>query len=112
MHIPPPGMVRNSGPHFDQRLNQPVHGPFHFFTPDIKLADHVQEVVSQNSHLEPGLIGLEPLTSGFVPAQGVLAFLAPVFDLCPAIIDLGHLTGWQPGVGHHKTEGKVLCGAT
>lgn len=30
-YAPPPGMVRNSGPHFDQALDQPVHGPFHFF---------------------------------------------------------------------------------
>jgi len=31
LHLPPPGMVRNSGPHFDQALDQPVHGAFHFF---------------------------------------------------------------------------------
>ena len=60
MDIPPPGMVRNSGPDFDQTLDQPVDGAFHFFTPDIELADHMQEVVGQNHHLQPGLVGLEP----------------------------------------------------
>ena len=93
MHIPSPGMVRNSGPHFDQTLDQPVNGPPHFFAPDIELPDHMQEVVGQNPHLQPGLVGLEPLATGFVPAQGVLAFLDPVFDLGPAVIDLDHLTG-------------------
>ena len=104
MDIPPPGMVRNSGPHFDQALDQPVHGPLHFLAPDIELPDHMQEVVGQNPHLQPGLVGLEPLATGLVPAQGVLAFLDPVFHLAPAVIDLDHLTGRQPGVGDHKAD--------
>jgi hypothetical protein len=45
MFIPPPGVVRNSGPHFDQALDQPVHGPLKFFAPYRKLPDHMQEVV-------------------------------------------------------------------
>jgi hypothetical protein len=51
MDIPPPGMIRNSGPYFDQTLDQPLHGPFHFFTPNIEVPDHMQEVVGQNPHL-------------------------------------------------------------
>jgi len=53
MYVPPSGMVRNSGPDFDQTLDQPVDGAFHFFTPDLELADHMQEVVGQNPHFEP-----------------------------------------------------------
>ncbi len=104
MDIPPPGMIRNSGAHFDKALDQPVHGTFHFFTPYIELADHVQEVVGQNPHLETGLVGLEPLATGFVPTQGVLAFFDPVFHIPPAVIDLDHFTGRQPGVGDHKAD--------
>jgi hypothetical protein len=37
MHIPPSGMVRNSGSDLDQPLNQPVDGPLHFFAPEAGL---------------------------------------------------------------------------
>ena len=96
MDIPSSGMVGDSGPHLDKTLDQPVDGSLHFFTPDIELPDHVQEVVGQNPHLQPGLVGLETLATGLVPAQGVLALFDPVFDLCPAIIDLDHFTSMQP----------------
>jgi len=45
MHIPPSGMARNPGPHLDQALEQPVDGPSHFLSPDVELANHMQEVV-------------------------------------------------------------------
>jgi hypothetical protein len=41
MHIPPPGVVRNSGSDFDQALDQPVYGPLNFFAPDLELADYM-----------------------------------------------------------------------
>ena len=104
MHIPPPGMVRNSGAHFDQALDEPINGTLHLFAPDIKLPDHMQEIVGQNPHLQPGLVGLEPLATGFVPPKSVLPFLDPVFDLGPAVIDLDHLPGRKPGVGDHKAN--------
>src|SRR5208282_104896 len=54
-------------------------------------------------HLQPGLVGLKPLATGLVPTQGVLALLDSVFYIPPAVIDLGHLAGRQPGTGDHKT---------
>jgi hypothetical protein len=51
MDIPSPGMIRNPGAHFDKSLDQPLHGPFHFFTLNIELTDHMQKVVGQNPHL-------------------------------------------------------------
>jgi hypothetical protein len=93
MDIPSADVVRDPGLHFDQAFDQPVHGPRNFYAPDIELPDHVQEVVSQNPHLSPGLVGLEPLATGLVPVQGVFALLDPDFDLCTAIIDLGQLAG-------------------
>jgi hypothetical protein len=104
MDIPPPGVVRNPGPYLYQTLDQPVHGPFHFFAPDIELPDHVQEVVGQNSHLQPGLVGFKALAAGLVPAQGVFAFFDPVFHIPPAVLDLGHLAAREPGVGDHKAD--------
>ena len=97
-------MVRYSGSHFDQALDQPIDGPFHLFTPNIELPDHVQEVVCQKPHRQPGLVGLEPLATGFVPTQGVFAFLDPVLYLGPAVIDLGHFGGREPGAGDHKAD--------
>ena len=59
MDIPSPGMIRNPGPYFDQTFDQPINGPSYFLTPDIELPDHMQKVVSQKLHLQPGLIGLK-----------------------------------------------------
>ena len=57
---------------------------------DIELAEQVQEIVRQKPHLQPGLVGLKAMATRFVPAQGVLALLDPVFYLCPAIVDLDY----------------------
>jgi len=104
MDIPPPGMIRNSGPCFDQTLDQPINGPPHLLSLNVKLPDHMQEVAGQNPHLQAGLVGLEPLATGFVPPKSVLSFLDPVFYLGSAIIDLDHFTGRHPGVGDHKSD--------
>ena len=93
MHVPPPGLVRNPGPHLDQALDQPVHGPLYFFAPDIELPDHMQEVVGQNSHLQAGLISFKTLAVCLVPAEGILALLDPVFYFGPALLSLPGLTG-------------------
>jgi len=85
-------MVRNSGSHFDQAFNQPIHGPFHFFAPNRELANHMQEVVRQNPHLQPGLVGLETVAASLVSAQSIVALFYPIFDLGPAVIDLEHFT--------------------
>ena len=64
----------------------------------------MQEVVGQNPHLQPGLVGLEPLAAGLIPTQSVFAFLDSVFQIVPPIVDLDHLGGWQSVVGDHKTD--------
>jgi len=61
MHMPPPGAVRNSGPSFDQAFGQPLHRLLHFLVPTRELPDHMEKVVNQNPHLQPGLFGLETL---------------------------------------------------
>ena len=77
MHKPPPCVVRNSGTHLDQTLDEPFHGALHFFAPDIELTDYMREVLGQNAHLQPGLVSLEALTTGLVPAQGVFGCHTP-----------------------------------
>jgi len=51
----------------------------------------MQEIVGQNSHLQPSLVGLKALATGLVQTQGVFALLDPVFDLGPAVIDFDNL---------------------
>jgi hypothetical protein len=46
MDMPSPGVVRNSGTHFDEALDQAVPGLLNFFVPDIELPAHMQEVVT------------------------------------------------------------------
>ena len=61
--IPSPGVVSNSGPPIDQALDQPVHGTLNFFTPNIKLPNHLQEVIGQN----PTFFPAEPKISNSNP---------------------------------------------
>tara|TARA_B100000809_G_scaffold39526_1_gene34598 strand:+ start:188 stop:349 length:162 start_codon:yes stop_codon:yes gene_type:complete len=50
----------------------------------------VQEIERQKPHLQPGLVGLKAMATRFVPAQGVLALLDPVFYLCPVMVELDY----------------------
>jgi len=68
-------------PHFDQALDQPVHGPLNFCAPNRELPDHMQEVVGQNPHLQPSPVGFKPQAAGLVPTESILALLNPVFHI-------------------------------
>jgi len=64
----------------------------------------------KHPHIQPGLVGLETLATGLGPAQGVLAFFDPVFDLGPAVIDLYRraAVSWLP---QNQSGGKAHPGA-
>ena len=64
----------------------------------------MQEVVRQNPHLQPGLVGLETVAAGLVPAQSIVALFYPIFDLGPAVIDLEHFTGLLDDCGEASGE--------
>ena len=64
----------------------------------------MQEVVGQNPHLQPGLVGLETVSAGLVSAQGIFALFEPIFDLGPAVIDLEHFTGLLDDCGEASGE--------
>jgi hypothetical protein len=48
MNIPPSGVVRNSGPHFDQAFDQPINGPPHFLSPD--MVHYKDTVIGEEVH--------------------------------------------------------------
>jgi hypothetical protein len=84
--IPPQDMVRNPGAHFDESLDQPLHTPLYFLTPNIELGSY-----AGGWKPEPPC-GAWPgwsrtLVTGFVPPKSVLHFLEPVFYFGPAIRD-------------------------
>ncbi len=83
MNIPPPGVIRNPGPNLYETLYQPFDGPLDFLTPDVELPKHVQEVVGQNPHLQPGLVGLgSTLLAPPKPASRLSAVLKVGQDRC------------------------------
>src|SRR4030042_1962806 len=63
MHIPPPGMIRNPGSHFDQTIDPPFDGPLHVLVPYIEPVDHLTQLVSHNLHLQIWLGNLEALAT-------------------------------------------------
>ena len=65
-------------------------------------AQQMEKIVGDHAHLEPGLVRLETPAARLVPPQRILALFDPVFDLCPAVVDLHHLRRLEPGVGHDE----------
>ena len=45
--------------------------------------ENLQRVVSLYPYLRSGLVGLEPMAAGLVPAQRVLAFIDPLLQMGP-----------------------------
>jgi hypothetical protein len=92
MQIPPPRRVRYTGHYFDQSLGQSLRRPLHFFTPDIELSDHIEEIVS----LANSLVFITPALAGrnfFCDRQGELR----AARICRVPIALGSLApacGW------------------
>ncbi|MGA9756004.1 MAG: hypothetical protein WBV23_12780 [Desulfobaccales bacterium] len=101
MDIPSPGMIGNHGAHLDQALNQPIHGSFNYFAPDIELPDHVEEVVSQKPHLQPGLVGLEALATGLI----VMLISG---NSCGIIKDMNTLLTYLPTIKNNQGLGLTL----
>jgi hypothetical protein len=68
------------------------------------LPEYMQEVVRQDSHEQPGLVRCESVATGLVSAQCVLSRLLPVLYVATAIIQLAHIPGRDPGIGHNKSD--------
>ena len=83
-------MVGELPTHFDQTPDQPLDTTPNPFATDVEFTEQVQEIERQKPHLQPGLVGLKAMATCFVPVQCILALLDPVFQLCPAIVDLDY----------------------
>jgi len=64
----------------------------------------VQEVVGQDSHEQPGLIGREPAATGLVPAKRILPLFDLVANSAASPLRLGHLPGRAPGIGRSESN--------
>ena len=102
--MPTSSMIRYPRPNLNEPLDEPFDGALYFFTPDIELPEHVQEVVSQNPHLQPGFVSLKPVAAGLVPAKRVLPFLDPVLNLASAIIHFDYFEAWKSRVGYDEAN--------
>lgn len=67
VHPPPSAMMRNPGRGLDYTPDRPPDGPVYTFPPNVETPDHVKKVVSQDAHLQPRLVGFEPMATGLVP---------------------------------------------
>jgi len=68
------------------------------------LPEHVQEVVIQDSHEQPSLIGSEATATRLVPMQRILSLFDPVLDVAASVVHLNHFPGRQLGIGHDKPD--------
>ena len=51
----------------------------------MELPDHMEQVVGQRSHFQPGLVGFKSVAAGLVPAQSVLGLFDSIFNIGLAI---------------------------
>jgi len=105
-HVHPPisAMVGDTSGDLDDPADQPLHRPLDLFTLQVELTQQVKEVVSQQTHLETCLVGVELVATGLVPTKSVLAFLDPVLDVGPAVVRFHDFLGRQSGVGHDEAH--------
>ena len=64
----------------------------------------MQEVVGQDSHEQPGLVGGESMATRLVPAQRVLPLFDPVLNVATTVVHLDHLPGRELGIGHDESD--------
>jgi len=104
VYIPSSGMVDHSGPNLYKPSDYGLYGRFDALAPECATPDHVEQVVGQASDEKPCLIRCKPMATCFVPSEGVLPFLYPVFDLSPPIVSRNYLFSFHTGVGHDKPD--------
>ena len=63
----------------------------------------VEQIVGEASDEEPCLVRCKPMAACFVPAEGVLPFLDPVFNFSPAVVNCDYLFRFKIRVGHDES---------
>ncbi len=64
----------------------------------------MEEIVGQDSHEQPGLVGSKSATTGLVTAKRVLTFFDPVLNVATPIVHLDHISGRELRVGDDEPE--------
>src|SRR5271157_28 len=104
MNIPPPTMICDLRSDLDQTLDEPFHWPFDLFAHEVELPEHVEEVVCQDAHKQPGLVGCESMAARLVPTQRVLPLFDPILNVPTTVVHLDHLPGRKLGIGHDEPD--------
>ena len=86
MDIPPSGVIDDSGSNLHKPLDDRLYGWFDILAPERGIPDHMEQIVGETSDEKPCLIRCEAMAARFVPAEGVLPFFYPVFNLSTAIV--------------------------
>ena len=68
----------------------------------------MEEVVCQDAHEQPGLVGWESLATRLIPTQCVLPLFDPVLNVPTTVVHLDHLPGKELGVGQDETYPRSL----
>ncbi len=68
------------------------------------MPEHVQEVVRQNPHEQPGLIRCEPTATRLVPGERVLTLFDPVLNVATPVVHVDHISDRELRVGHDKAD--------
>jgi hypothetical protein len=97
-------MVDHSGPNLYKPPDYRLYGRLDALAPKRHIPDHVKQIVGKTSDEKPGLIGCEAVATRFVPAEGVLPFFYPVFDLSSTIVNRNYLLRFKVRVGHDKSD--------
>jgi hypothetical protein len=104
MDTPLPTMVRHFRLDFDQTLDEPFHRAFDRFTHKVGLPHHVGEIVRQDPHKQPRLMGYEPKTARLAAAQRILHLFDLLLIVVATIVYLDHLPGQQLGIGNEEPD--------
>lgn len=64
----------------------------------------MEEVVCQDAHEQPGLVGCESMASRLIPTQCVLSFFDPVLNVATTVVHLDYLPGSELGIGHNESD--------
>ena len=87
------------GPNLYQSPDDRVNGRLDALAPKRTVPDHVEQIAGKASYKKSCLIGREAMTARFVPSEGVLPLLYPVFNLRPTAVCGNYFVRFKVGVG-------------
>ncbi len=91
MDMPTPGVIAHLSRHLDQPSDHPLQRPTYNLAFHIIPSDQVEQIVGNDAHEKPRLVGLKSPTTGLIPAKHELALLDPVLHVTATVVDLDDL---------------------